>query len=167
MQKTLTDPVAAAGAHGDLLPHWLRLDWHDRYWRYWLLTTALLFAGLAGWSECHLAAAGLTLVQVIHLAYDGHEPTSFPIQVRMAYFTLLCLALVPGMAWVMWLPAIGTPTMLISGYCPLARFMALVPWNRNEPLDLPLLRRVLLTPPGDGIALDLVDVGPEPGLHGQ
>lgn len=51
MQKTLIDPVAAAGAHGDLLSHWLRLDRC-----FWLMHTVRLLAGLASRSACRMAA---------------------------------------------------------------------------------------------------------------
>ena len=38
-------------------------------------------------------------------------------------------------------------------YCALARTLALMPWNRTQPLTLRLVRRAYLTPPLDGSIL--------------
>ena len=46
--------------------------------------------------------------------------------------------------------AIGLGTNVLFGYCPLARMLHLMPWNRDEPFTLDLLRRVIVTPPTRG-----------------
>jgi hypothetical protein len=50
----------------------------------------------------------------------------------------------------------GTSALLAFDYCPLARTLALMPWNRRVPLSGRLVLRVFLTPPVPGSALALV-----------
>lgn len=43
--------------------------------------------------------------------------------------------------------------MVTMSYCPLARFLSLMPWNRQEPFTLTLLRRTVFTAPVKGSIL--------------
>ncbi|MCA1804518.1 MAG: hypothetical protein LC646_04035 [Xanthomonadaceae bacterium] len=45
---------------------------------------------------------------------------------------------------------IGTTAMMLFDYCPLARFLSLMPWNRREPFSLDLLKRTVFSPPVRG-----------------
>lgn len=133
---------------------WLQLDWHDPYWHGWAASSVLLAAGLAGLTQAYFVVMALTVVQMVALLAGGHAPRSFPLQVRAAYLGILALGQLPGCAGLYWLPALGTPALVLFGYCPLARVMALAPWNRTRPFSLALLRRALFTPPRPGAAID-------------
>jgi hypothetical protein len=75
----------------------------------------------------------------------------FPVQVRLAYLGWLLVGLLPAMHWMHYVALVGTTAMVTVGYCPLARVLSLLWFNRTEPLRLPLLQRVLLSPPGGGL----------------
>jgi hypothetical protein len=45
----------------------------------------------------------------------------------------------------------GTTAMVMGGYCPLARMLAMLLLNRTEPLTLSFARRIWLSPPEGGL----------------
>jgi len=67
---------------------------------------------------------------------------------------LLALGVAGPLAFIHWIQLAGTTAMVFVGYCPLARMLALMPWNRREPLDRERLVRVLFRPPVQGSILD-------------
>jgi hypothetical protein len=130
----------------------------DRDWRYWLATDVLLIGGLAGWPWGMLPVIGLTIVQgTQHLARE-QRVTAFPVQVRLGYLLLLLAGLYPPLAFIHWIQLAGTTAVVTVGYCPLARLLALMPWNRDCPLTLQYVRRTIFSPPVAGSIL-----GMEPG----
>ena len=50
----------------------------------------------------------------------------------------------------MYITLVGLGTNLFLGYCPLARMMYLLPWNRDERFSLNLLAKVFLSAPTPG-----------------
>ena len=122
-------------------------------WWYWLATVVLLTAGVSGWSAGFLLAIGLTVVQAIHFAIRERSMTAFPVQVRLAYLLLLLVALPERLQLIYWLPMIGTWVQVLFGYCTMARTVSLLPWNRDEPFSLGLLRRTFLSAPVRGSIL--------------
>jgi hypothetical protein len=69
------------------------------------------------------------------------------VQVRAAFLVLLLAALWPPLEFVNWLQLVGTTIRVVFDYCPLARTMSLMPWNRSAPLRLAEIRYAYLTPP--------------------
>lgn len=51
----------------------------------------------------------------------------------------------PGTAWE-WM----TEHILFFRYCPLARMLYLLPWNRQEDFSVEFVARVFLSPPVEG-----------------
>jgi hypothetical protein len=133
------------------------IDIHDVRWWYWLATALLLGVALIAGSPLGIPlAVALAVVQVLHFgARDG--ATSFPAQVRVAYLAILIAGGVPGLGVLHWIQLFGTTAMVTVGYCPLARCLSLLPWNRRGPLDLAALRRAFLTPPVRGSILSTTD----------
>ena len=125
-------------------------------WWYWLLAATGLGLGVAGWSPGYGFAIGVTLVHGIHYLSRGHAPMSLPLQVRVAYLGFLFLGLWLPLSLLHWLQLAGTSALLAFDYCPLARALALMPWNRRMPLSAALIRRVFLTLPVRGSVLRLV-----------
>ena len=72
---------------------------------------------------------------------------------RLVFFLgFLGLTLVPGLAGLLWVPLAGTTAQVAVGYCPMARFLRLMPWNREAPLTFTdALRVVVARPGGDGL----------------
>jgi len=126
------------------------IDYKELGWRYWLVTACLLTAGLAGYQTGFFLAIGLTVFQLIHYAIRERSITEFPVQVRFWYLLLLLVALPEPLRIIYWAPTVGTWVRLVFGYCTMARCVSLLPWNRNEPFSIRLLRRVFLSPPVRG-----------------
>ncbi|WP_240905781.1 hypothetical protein [Thiorhodococcus mannitoliphagus] len=126
------------------------IDYKEASWWYWLVTVCLLTLGLVGYPQGFLLAIGLTVVQLVHFGMRERSLTAFPIQVRFWYLLLLLLSLPAPMQFLYWLPTIGTWAQVIFGYCAMARFVSLLPWNRREPWTLPLVWRTFLSRPVRG-----------------
>lgn len=122
-------------------------------WRYWALTLALLVVGLTGRADGFYLAVALSVVQTIHFRLREGRFSAFPVQVRSTYTVMLAVFLWPPIHVLFWVPAIGTATMVFFGYCPLARILSLMPWNRREAFSLGLLRRTFLSAPIRGNVL--------------
>lgn len=129
-------------------------------WWYWLATVPLLIVGLTGRNEAFYYVMALTVVQWIHFALRDRSLVSFPVQVRMGYLGLLLLGQWDPFYFIYYIQLIGTSAMVLFGYCPLARFLSLMPWNRSEPFSLSLVKRTILSPPTRGSILQ--GLPPEP-----
>jgi hypothetical protein len=129
-------------------------------WWYWLATIPLLIAGLSGRNEAFYWAMTLTVVQWIHFGLRDRSLTSFPVQVRMGYLGLLVLGQWDPFHFIYYIQLAGTSAMVLFGYCPLARMLSLMPWNRREPFSLALLKRTVCAPPTRGSILQ--GLAPEP-----
>ena len=116
-------------------------------WWAWLVTIALLAAGLAGFPAGFVGAIVLLFAQTLFLWRKSRDIRAINVQIRLSYGLLLALSYVPPLRWFYWLIAIGTGALLVFGYCFVARTLSLLPWNRVEPLSLDLLRRTYLSVP--------------------
>ena len=123
---------------------------NDISWWYWLAMVILLATGLAGYNQAFQIAIALGMVQSLHYLARECSLSAFPVQVRLSYLGLLVLAQWPPLQFIYWIQLAGTTAMVVVDYCPLARFLSLMPWNRSEPFTLDLLRRTVLSPPVKG-----------------
>jgi len=129
----------------------MMVQYRDIGWWYWLITTCLLGVELVGgWQAGAYLAILLCIIQVAHYFLREHYFSAFPVQVRSAYLLLLIIGLWPPLRFVHWLQLAGTIAMVGYGYCPLARIMSLMPWNREVPLTGKLLVRTFFSPPVAG-----------------
>lgn len=129
------------------------IDYKELDWQYWFVTACLLTAGVAGYETGFVLAIGLSLVQLIHFTLREQSITAFPVQVRF-FFLILMLALFPEpMQIVYWLPVAGTWARSVFGYCPMARVVSLMPWNRRVPFTLDLLMKTFFSRPVRGSIL--------------
>ena len=120
-------------------------------WWVWFATWLLLILGLFDRSFYLWVVILSALHAVLFLGLFRFRTSPFPVQVRLAYLLWVAVGTyVPGMIVLMWITTLGLPANLFLNYCPLARLMLLMPWNRTEPLSLNLLRRVFLSPPSAG-----------------
>ncbi len=128
-------------------------------WWYWLATLGLLAASLLGRPDAIFYAMALTAWQYLHFARRDRDPVSFTAQIRFAYLGLLALGTWDAFHFIHYLQLIGTTALVLTGYCPLARTLSLMPWNRRAPLTLSLVRRAYLTPPVRGSILPVMSAG--------
>lgn len=123
----------------------------DIDWWYWLVTAVLLSVGLiAGEASAFYAAMGLTAVQGVHFYLRDPRLSAFPVQVRIGYLGLLILAQWPPLYFIYWIQFAGTWAMVLFAYCPLARILSLMPWNREQPFTWQLVLETALRPPVNG-----------------
>jgi hypothetical protein len=124
---------------------------------YWQITALLLAAHFAGWAAGLPFAICLTLLQTAHFAWRRRDPLAFEVQVRAGYLVLLLAGTLPGCWPLHVIQFVGVNAFIVAEYCPLARLLALAPWNRRRRLTWALLRQVILAPPVRGSILDAVD----------
>lgn len=117
----------------------------------WFVTWLGLVGGLFDRLFFELVVLFSALHAGLFLVLFGGRVSPFPVQVRIAYFVWVAAGTyVPYMLVLMYITLVGLFTNLFLGYCPLARLMYLMPWNRQEPFSLDLLVRVALSPPSKG-----------------
>lgn len=117
---------------------------------YWAITTVLIALSLAHVTYAWEALIALNIVQVIHFAVLEKSVTTFPVEVRATYLGLLILSQAPYMIWVLWWQLIGTAAMVAFRYCFLARLLSIMPWHKQEPYSIALLKRTFFTAPVEG-----------------
>jgi hypothetical protein len=126
------------------------IEYKDIGWWYWLLTACLLSLGVSGDANGFIFAVGLTVFQLFHFVVRERGITAFPVQVRFWYLMLLIVALPEPLRLIYWIPTIGTWAQIIFGYCAMARFVSLFPWNRDEPFSFALVKKTFLSRPVRG-----------------
>jgi hypothetical protein len=119
-------------------------------WWYWAITDLMLITAVLGWREGFAAAIALNVVQALHFWAREKSLASFPVQVRFSYLALLLAGQVDVLYFIYFILIAGTTAMVLFDYCPLARFLSLMPWNRSEPFSVALLRRTVFSPPVRG-----------------
>lgn len=81
----------------------------------------------------------------------GFRPLVFPAQLRIVYATWVAIGtFVPHMSWMMYFTAVGVAANLAVNWCPLARMLYLLPWNREESWDAGLPFRTFFSRPVRG-----------------
>ncbi len=73
----------------------------------------------------------------------------YRVQVRLGFMAVVGLALLPGLDSVLWIPVVGTTAQVLFGYCPMARFLDAMPWNRDSRLTWRALGEIITRRPGD------------------
>ncbi len=120
-------------------------------WGLWFVTWVGLLAGLYDRTFYDYVVVFSAAHALLVLYLLGFNASAFPAQVRIAYFLWVAVGTyVPYMEILMYITMVGLATNLFWGYCPLARMLYLLPWNREERFSFNLLRRVFLSPPVAG-----------------
>lgn len=119
-------------------------------WWFWLATDVALANYLFIDREFIKGAIALAALQIPVFAKRGGGLFSFPAQVRIGYLGLLIAGLWQPLRFIHWVQLVGTTAMVLFGYCFLARCLSLLPFNRDEPLSIALMRTTFLSPPVQG-----------------
>lgn len=127
-------------------------------WWIWFVTACLLAVGLLGFQLGFFAALAISIVQSIGFGIQERRISAFPVQLRIGYTLLLAICFLPLMSWLFWLPTIGTFALNLFGYCLMARFLSLFPWNRSESLSLNLLYRTFFSRPRIPVSSEMLEV---------
>jgi hypothetical protein len=121
---------------------------------YWQLTALGLACHFAGWPEAMPLVLALNAGQVAHVLALRRSLRPLDAQVRVGYLALLLIGMAGPLGPVHVVQFVGVNALLVADYCPLARLLMLLPWNRREPLSWPLARWLLLSPPVPGSIAD-------------
>jgi hypothetical protein len=117
----------------------------DTKWKFWFHTVALLAGGISIEPVLLYWAVLLTVYQLVHFGADASSPLDFPVQVRACYLVIMLVGFAPGYYWIHYVQLIGTTAMVTAGYCALARVLALMPWNRDEPLNKTIIANTIFS----------------------
>lgn len=132
-----------------------RMTAHIKYreitWWVWFLIAALLIWGLTGAFWARQAALFIAVLQAV--TFIANNCRHFPTQVRAAYALWMAASFVPELTFMYWIQTAGTTTLVLAGYCPLARMLLLAPWNRSAPLTWQRLGVIIFHPPITGSVL--------------
>ena len=132
----------------------LKLEWQKLEWWYWVAADVLLALALLWNREMFVLAIAFNVLQGLHIAKRRGSFGHFSAQVRLGYVLWMATGLLPGMFWMHWIQLAGTTAMITVGYCPLARMLSLLPWNRTHPFTLRLVMTTFLAPPRSGSIRD-------------
>jgi hypothetical protein len=124
-----------------------RSEWGNQ--AQWAVTAPLLAASLVGVSGALAAALALCAVSAVYYVVRLGGVRPYRVQVRLGFLAVLLLSMVPGLEVLRWVPVAGTSAQVLFGYCPMARILDLMPWNRRTPLTWRGVREVVTRPPGD------------------
>ena len=120
-------------------------------WILWFITWVGLVGGVFDRAIFEYVVIFSAFHAVLFLLLNGFSIKPFTVQVRIAYFIWVAVGTyVPELVILMYITLVGLAANLFLGYCPLARMMYLMPWNREEKFSLDLLSRVFLSPPVSG-----------------
>ena len=120
-------------------------------WGLWFVTWLGLVGGLFDRVFFEYVVIFSALHAVLFLVLNGFNVTPFPVQVRIAYFVWVAAGTyIPHLVVLMYITLVGLATNIFLGYCPLARMMYLMPWNRSEKFSLDLVGRVFFSAPVPG-----------------
>jgi hypothetical protein len=121
-------------------------------WWVWIATALLIFAGFFGIPAAFVAAIVLSVIQSAIVLGLRRSFRPYPVQIRLAYTLFMIVSFVPALRWFYWALGLGALALVIFGYCIMARFLSLMPWNRTQPFTMRLLARTFLTAPVMGRA---------------
>jgi hypothetical protein len=124
-----------------------RAEWGSQ--AQWAVTAPLLAAHLAGARGALLAVLVLCAASIAWYALRLGSLRPFRVQVRLGFFALVALGALPAARWILWLPLCGTTAQLLFGYCPMARLLQLMPWNRASRAGWRDVVAIALRSPGD------------------
>ncbi len=120
-------------------------------WLAWLVTWLLLLAG--PWlPERWLALVAFSAMHAgLFLWLRAGDLGAFPVQVRVGFALWVFLgATLPLGEILLVISAFGLAANLWAGYCPMARMVALLPWNRSGPLSAGRVLRTFVAPRSPG-----------------
>ena len=123
-------------------------------WWIWLAMVISLTTGHFVSETGFLVAIGVGVFQVGLYLILKKDIAAFPVQVRLGFLAMLLIAQWSPLHFLYWIQFAGGWALIIFGYCPLARMMILLPWNRGEPFSLALVKRTALRPPVKGSIIE-------------
>jgi hypothetical protein len=124
-----------------------RAEWGNQ--AQWAATAPLLAAALLGSTGALYAVIGFCALTTLYYGIVLRSISAYRLQVRIGFMALVALGLLPELRPILVVPLLGTTAQVLFGYCPMARILNLMPWNRTESLTWQAVRSIILRPPGN------------------
>ena len=127
-----------------------KIETNDIGWWYWLATALCIAAGVYGYEQGFKLTIALSIINLLHFLVRERSFKAFPVQTRTAFLTLVTVAFFEPLRWLYLLPLVGLWAQVLFGYCPMARTVSMLPWNRNSDFNAALLISTYLSRPVRG-----------------
>lgn len=134
-------------------------------WSTWFVTDICLATGLMLWPEMLYVGMLVVALHSIHFYIVSPHIFSFPMQVRLIYLGFLILGQLPYCRWINWVQLAGTTALITVDYCPLARTLSLMTWNRTRELTWQFVRAAVFSRPVNGSIIEVVSPEMVTKLH--
>jgi len=125
-------------------------------WTVWFITDICLATGLMYSPVMLYVGMAVVALHSIHFYKFSHHAFSFPMQVRLIYLGFLILGQLPYCRWINWIQLAGTTALITVDYCPLARTLSLMSWNRTRALTWKFFQTAIFSRPVSGSIIDVV-----------
>ncbi len=113
----------------------LNVKYRDFAWWIWLATLFAIAVGLAGYREGYMASAVISLFNLAYFIVRDKSLANFAVQVRWVWLGFVMFALWPP-AWMFNIALlIGMILVVLFDRCGIARFLVLMPWNKDAKLS--------------------------------
>ena len=134
-------------------------------WIYWFIVVVFLAIALFEWPPAIYLSMLVTAISSVHMYRYSPRITSFPMQVRLVYLGMLGLGTLPYFGWLHWAMLLGGHALLLFDYCPLARMLSLMSWNRSQPMSWSFFRSAIFSRPVKGSIIKAVSPEMVERLH--
>jgi hypothetical protein len=114
---------------------------------YWALIALLLGGALSGCPLGLVPVLAVSLVQTLHALLRHGRPHAFAVQVRVSFLMLVLAGFWMPLGLMHVMQMLAVLALLVFDYCPLARFLSLMPWNRPSRPGLRDVAEALFKPP--------------------
>lgn len=129
------------------------IKYGEATWWIWAIIAGLLVWGLTGELLARQLALAVAALQAVVYVARNRSLHHFPTQVRVAYVLWMVASFLPELTFMYWIQTAGTMALVLAGYCPLARLLLVLPWNRTVPLTWQRLATIAFHPPVPGSVL--------------
>lgn len=128
--------------------HWTsHLKFRSLSWWIWLSLTLTIAADISGFNAgnnlTNLIAIGQAVAWIVHY----RSVTRFSCQVRIVFVIWIALSSIPTLGILSWSLLAGLLLSTFFGYCPIARMLVFLPFNRQNPLTFAKAGQILFHPP--------------------
>jgi len=118
---------------------------------FYVVTWGALLLGYGDIFYWKLVIAITALQVFIMLPLVNFQIMVFPVQLRIVYTVWVALGTyVPELVFMIHVTTVGLVARIAFGYCPLARMLSLLPWNRDQSFSVNLLLRTIFQAPKPG-----------------
>ena len=115
----------------------LKISVGDIRWWFWAVTLAFIAAAVAGLAPAYYVVMAISAIQVLFFLAQERSFSSFPVQIRVVYFSFTLFGLWPQVRLIIYvILLLGTVMVTFFGRCSIALVLKYMPWNQGRELRL-------------------------------